>query len=372
MFRAVPIATSAGLRIIGLSGSRDVPVLRLDGGADGVRRGERYELPTGGNVWGGPASEILLPYRHGVRVYSPGGTLLEFVPGLQFFSDQTFVQADGDAELEIVFVRMMGRTVDVRIANGDGSLVRDWTGNHRTWLSFIPDLGIDRVWGLTSAGFVAFDAHGREVEAYPAEGAGYLRDVTGARVGEYLNRLLTQLLGWRCILNKVSNELHHQSRIVPVDHVSNVARNNEHPFRGRERQSCRFPWLDAKPAGASTFQPVGWHRRHHDNRDSTRLAQRARLWIVVHHLRADEFHFRPHARRRVRRNRRHCWRRKHGCSFFRRDELGLIFAPQSRIQGVQQKQARHLTRILVDVRAVQQAAPRMADQYVRRLDVYCL
>ena len=44
--------------------------------------------------------------------------------------------------------------------------------------------------------------------------------------------LSPQLLGsWR-ILNEVANELHHQGWIIPMDHVTNVAGNNEHPLRG--------------------------------------------------------------------------------------------------------------------------------------------
>jgi hypothetical protein len=186
MFRATPVLTSAGLRVVGLSGSRDVPVLRLDGSRDVVLRGERYELPIAGDVASAAGSEILLPYRDGVRVYSGAGEMLRFVRGLEYTSDYTFVQADRDGELEIVLMRPMRGAMEVRVVNFDGSVAYDWRRSEGTSLSWIPPLGSDLLWGVTSAGFVAFGPGGRQVHAYPAEGVSYLRDVAGARVGEFV------------------------------------------------------------------------------------------------------------------------------------------------------------------------------------------
>ena len=183
MFRAAPMSTADGARVIGRSGSRDVPILRLDGGVDRELRGDAYAVPLAANVRGNSASELLLPTRGGVRVYSADGRLLGVVRSPWYASDRTFVQADADPELEIVFVRPMGHTIEAHVVNGDGSIVVDWKAKHRTWLSYLPELGSDLVWGVTATGFIAFDARGREVQAYPAEGAGYLRDVSGARIG---------------------------------------------------------------------------------------------------------------------------------------------------------------------------------------------
>jgi hypothetical protein len=48
--------------------------------------------------------------------------MLGYVPSPWIASDRTFVQADDDVELEIVFMRPMGNTIDVHVVNGDGSI----------------------------------------------------------------------------------------------------------------------------------------------------------------------------------------------------------------------------------------------------------
>lgn len=200
MFRAAPVTMSDGsLRIAGLSGSRDVPVLTLDGRPDVVLRGDRYTLPVIADVGGDRASEVLLPQDRGVRIYSAGGVFRRFVASPWYASDRTVVQADADPELEIAFVNtsLARPAIEVHIVNADGSVVADWRRDDGKWLSSVPALGVETLWGLTSTGFVAWDATGHQVDTYPAAGVDYLRDVVGARAGDYV-ALIASGNGYRC------------------------------------------------------------------------------------------------------------------------------------------------------------------------------
>ena len=190
LFRATLLhLRGGGLGVAGLSGRRDVPVLSLtDARTVATLRGGVYVRPLAGNILGDAASEVLLPDRAGIRVYSPDGEFLRTIRSPWYASDRTFVQADDDPELEITFVgtHLAGGPIDVHVVNADGSVVSAWHSERGNWISWIPALNAGALWGLASDGFVEWDSRGHELAVYPAEGVDYLRDVSGAESGGYV------------------------------------------------------------------------------------------------------------------------------------------------------------------------------------------
>ena len=189
MFRAKVIQRSdGGLRVVGLSGHDDIPVMTLDGTIEHVIDAEYMATSVVADVAGDRSPELLLTNGGDMRVHDATGKLLGFVRAPRYTSARAVVQADDDPALEVAFVKtsLAYSWIEVRVVNADSSLVSEWRSEEGKWLSSAPALGTDTLWGLTTRGFTAWDAFGRERESYPAEGVDYLRDVLGARAGGYV------------------------------------------------------------------------------------------------------------------------------------------------------------------------------------------
>jgi hypothetical protein len=194
MFLAAPVTMGDGtLRIAGYSDRGRL--LSLAGTPEGSFDGR--QPPRVANVTGDAGDEVLMPKTDGMRVYSPAGALLRNLSIPRSAFNTAVIQADADPELEIAFVETRGAALSVGVVNADGTIVSEWRSDDGTWLSSVPALGTDRLWGLTKSGFAAFDARGTIVERYPADGVDFLQQVTGTRAGGYVALLATGTRGGR-------------------------------------------------------------------------------------------------------------------------------------------------------------------------------
>lgn len=222
LFRPVPYPVAQeATSVIGLAGRDDVVVFGLDGtrhhrfgtGAHG------YDWPIAADVIGDARPEIVVKRTRGAAIMDIQGTTVGSLRWSRYTTFVATVQADDDPQDEIVlFNTHIGRPdVEVRVANADGSVVADWAVAEGNWLFRIPELGKDQLWSAVGDELVARSVQGAVLTRLAAPAAGYLRYVSGARLGD-LTVMLVSGGGYRCnsllFVYDTANELVYQEALT--------------------------------------------------------------------------------------------------------------------------------------------------------------